>query len=74
VNENLNRRNFLKAVELGATALTMPRHLFATEKGNVGKKRLNARQTVIATRSGVTRKTRCMRECCITTLLTWWRM
>ncbi|MDT8302577.1 MAG: sulfatase-like hydrolase/transferase, partial [Sedimentisphaerales bacterium] len=32
MNENLNRRNFLKSVGLGAAALVLPTHLFAADK------------------------------------------
>lgn len=70
MSENLYRRNFLKVLGLGVDAVEVPRHPFALEKGNVGKKRLNTGQTVIATRSGMKRKTECMHECCIITLLT----
>lgn len=41
MSENLYRRNFLKVLGLGVDAVEVPRHPFALEKGNVGKKRLN---------------------------------
>ena len=41
MKENLNRRNFLKAMGLGATAMTLPMHLFAAGQRNAGKKRPN---------------------------------
>ncbi len=41
MKENLNRRNFLKAMGLGATAMTLPMHLFAAGQRYAGKKRPN---------------------------------
>jgi len=41
MNENLNRRNFLKTVGLGAAAVALPRHLFARERSADGEKRPN---------------------------------
>jgi len=41
MNENLNRRNFLKTVGLGAAAMVMPAHLFARERSSDGEKRPN---------------------------------
>ncbi len=38
MNENLNRRGFLKTMGLGVAALTMSRHLFAREKSTEGEK------------------------------------
>ena len=41
MNENLNRRNFLKAIGLGTAAVTLPTHLFAAGQRYAGKKRPN---------------------------------
>jgi iduronate 2-sulfatase len=41
MNENLNRRSFLKAIGLGTAAVALPTHLFAAGQRNAGKKRPN---------------------------------